>query len=98
MDQRRGRSILRREVDIARTQRQPVRLADDGAALYTQAFSIQPHRTLIVNTSTLPGLPGQRGTLTVASDAPYGVLSGKTTAVEPALGFTFDTMLRTRPR
>jgi hypothetical protein len=51
-----------------------------------------------VNTATLPGLPGERGSVSVASDAPFGALVGKTSAVEPALGFSFDTPLRPRPR
>jgi hypothetical protein len=71
---------------------------ESGALLYTDPFSLGPRQTLVVNTATLPGLAGQQGTVSVASDAPYGTLAGKTSAVEPAFGFTFDTPLQPRPR
>jgi uncharacterized repeat protein (TIGR01451 family) len=56
------------------------------------------HGTLALNTATVPGVAGASGSITVASSAPYGALSGKAVAVEPATGFTFDTPLLPRPR
>jgi hypothetical protein len=46
----------------------------------------------------VPSLVGQSGSITVAHDAPYGVLTGKAVALEPSSGFSFDTPMQTRPR
>ena len=46
----------------------------------------------------MPGLAGQSGTVTIASNAPYGALAGKVVALEPATGFSFDSPLPYRPR
>ena len=59
-------------------------------------FQIGPHGTLVLNTSTV--LSGNAGSITVIHDAPYGVLAGKTVALDPATGFSFDTPLTYRPR
>jgi hypothetical protein len=52
----------------------------------------------VSNTSAVPGVGGQSGSITVASDVAYGALAGKAVAVEPATGFTFDTPLTLRTR
>jgi hypothetical protein len=62
-----------------------------GAPLATQAVSLPSKGTLVVNTSAIGGLAGLSGAVTLTHDAPYGSLSGKGVAVEPATGFTFDT-------
>ena len=57
-----------------------------------------PRAAFVVNTSGVPGLAGQGGTVTLSHDGPYGTLMGKAVAVEPATGFTFDTSLEPRRR
>jgi len=42
-----------------------------------------------LNTATVA--PGTAGALTLAHDARYGDLSGKTVALEPSTGFSFDS-------
>ena len=69
-----------------------------GAGLLSQPFTVAPRGTLTLNTSGLPAVQGQSGSVTVSHDGPYGSLSGKGVAVEPATGFTFDTALQARPR
>jgi uncharacterized repeat protein (TIGR01451 family) len=69
----------------------------DGTLLTSQPITIQPKALAVFNTSTIAGLAGQSGTVTVSNDAPYGTLSGKGVAVEPATGFTFDTAMVPRP-
>jgi hypothetical protein len=69
-----------------------------GALLASAPVNLQPLGSVAVNTSTLPGLTGQGGPLTLTSDAPYGVLTGKAVALEPATGFAFDAVLEPRPR
>jgi hypothetical protein len=36
--------------------------------------------------------------VTVVHDAPYGALAGKTVALEPSTGFSFDSPMLPRPR
>jgi glucose/arabinose dehydrogenase len=69
-----------------------------GAALFSQSFSIAARGTLVFGTSSVPTLLGQSGSITVAHDAPYGALTGKAVSLEPATGFSFDTLLQSRPR
>jgi subtilisin-like proprotein convertase family protein len=64
-----------------------------GNLLASQAVSIAPKAAFVLNTSTLPALVGQAGTATFSNDAPFGALTGKAVAVEPATGFTFDTAM-----
>jgi hypothetical protein len=69
-----------------------------GAELGSAAFSLGGNGTLVLNTTTVPGVAGQSGTITVSHDGPYGALVGKAVAVEASTGFTFDTPLVTRSR
>jgi hypothetical protein len=69
-----------------------------GTLLGTQAFTLQARQTLVLNTSSVPGVAGQAGTITISHDAPFGALAGKAVAVEPATGFTFDSPLESWSR
>jgi uncharacterized repeat protein (TIGR01451 family) len=69
-----------------------------GTLLASQPFSLPAHGAFVVNTSTVSGLSGQSGSVTVSHDAPYGALYGKAVALEPATGFTFDTPMLPRER
>jgi len=51
-----------------------------------------------VNTSTIPGVAGVAGAITLSHDGPYAAGVGKAVAVEAATGFTFDTALEPRRR
>ena len=53
--------------------------------------------SLVLNTSTLPGLAGQSGSLTV-TQRPLRSAQRKAVALEPATGFSFDSPLAPRPR
>jgi hypothetical protein len=72
--------------------------APNGTLAGSQSFNLPSQGTLVLNTSSVPGVAGLGGTITVSHDGPYGVLVGKAVAVEPATGFTFDTPLSSRPR
>ena len=65
-----------------------------GGLVGTQAFNLGPNGTLVLNTSTVA--PGVAGALTVTHDGRYGDLSGKTVALEPATGFSFDSPMLPR--
>jgi hypothetical protein len=69
-----------------------------GALLASHAFALDPRATLTLNTSTVPGLAGQAGSATIAHDGGYGALAGKAVALEPATGYSFDSLLAPRPR
>jgi uncharacterized repeat protein (TIGR01451 family) len=64
-----------------------------GALVGTQYFALSPMGTAVINTSWVPGAAETSGAITVAHDGRYGELSGKTVALEPATGFSFDTPL-----
>jgi len=66
-----------------------------GALIAIQPFAFPAAKSLLViNTSTIA--PGVGGTVTVAHDGRYGDLSGKTVALEPATGFSFDSPMLPR--
>jgi len=69
-----------------------------GVLLGQLPFTLAPKQTLVVNTSTIVGVAGQGGTLTVSHDGRYGDLAGKTVALEPSSGFSFDSPMTARPR
>lgn len=72
--------------------------AADGSLAATVPITLAAHGVGVVNTSTVPGLAGTSGSITVTHDGPYGALAGKAVAVEPATGFSFDSPLTYRPR
>jgi uncharacterized repeat protein (TIGR01451 family) len=65
----------------------------NGTLAASQAFVLAPHGLSVVNSSTIPGLAGTSGSVTVGHDGPYGALVGKSVAIEPATGFSFDSPL-----
>jgi hypothetical protein len=69
-----------------------------GGYVAAEPLNLQPRSTLVLNTATVPGVGGQGGTITVATDGAYGALSGKTVALEPSTGFSFDSPMLPRPR
>ncbi|MET0552949.1 MAG: FG-GAP-like repeat-containing protein [Vicinamibacteria bacterium] len=72
--------------------------AADGTLLRLVESTIAPRGNFVLNASTVPELSGRSGSITVTSDAPYGALTGKAVALEPATGFSFDDVMRPRPR
>jgi uncharacterized repeat protein (TIGR01451 family) len=67
-----------------------------GSLTGQHGFTLTPHALLVLNLGPLA--PGIGGTLTIAHDGPYGSLAGKTVALEPATGFSFDSPLVWRSR
>jgi uncharacterized repeat protein (TIGR01451 family) len=67
-----------------------------GVLVATQAVTLAPKATQVVNTATVPGANGVGGAITIAHDGRYGDLVGKTVALEPATGFSFDAALEPR--
>jgi hypothetical protein len=67
-----------------------------GTQLGTSAFTLAPKGLLVLQTQTL--VPDTSGSVTVSHDGGYGELAGKSIALEPATGFSFDTPMTPRPR
>jgi glucose/arabinose dehydrogenase len=67
-----------------------------GAILDSQTLALGPRGALVLNTSALPALQGQGGSVTLSHDGPYGAVVGKAVALEPATGFSFDSPLEPR--
>jgi len=67
-----------------------------GTLLGSTAFNLLKKQTLVLNTATVTGVSGQSGAITVSHDGRYGDLSGKTVALEPATGFSFDSPMEIR--
>jgi hypothetical protein len=67
-----------------------------GSLLATRDFALSPKQLLILNTATVSGLAGVGGTMTVSHDGPYGALAGKTVALEPSTGFSFDSPMEVK--
>lgn len=63
-----------------------------GTLLGTSNVSINPRGVAIIPSASVPGVGGQSGSVTIDHTGRYGNLSGKTVALEPSTGFTFDTM------
>jgi pectate lyase len=69
-----------------------------GALLGSQAVSVPARGLVAIPTPSVPGLAGQAGSITLAHDGPFGALTGKSVAVEPASGYSFDSPLLPRSR
>jgi hypothetical protein len=69
-----------------------------GALLGSHPFALDPRQSLVLNTTTVPGVDAQGGTITVTHDGPYGGLAGKAVALDATAGFSFDTPLEPRRR
>jgi hypothetical protein len=70
----------------------------NGARLHTETVPLPAKEVYVVITSSITALNGQSGSVTISHDGRFGDLSGKTVAVEPATGFSFDSPLITRKR
>jgi hypothetical protein len=69
-----------------------------GVLLDIHFFTLPPRQTHVLNTASVPGAAGKSGMITVANDARYGELSGKTVALDVSTGFSFDSPMLPRPR
>jgi len=69
-----------------------------GVQLGSRAFSLPARQALVLNTATVAGVAGHGGTITISHDGRYGDLAGKTVALEPSTGFSFDSPMTARAR
>ena len=69
-----------------------------GTLLASHSVSIAAHGTSVINTPAIPGVAGVAGSMVLTNSGGYGALSGKAIALEPSTGFTFDTLMVSRPQ
>jgi hypothetical protein len=62
-----------------------------GTLLNSTPITLNAKTTSVINTSTI--VPGASGSVTLSHNSTYGALAGKIVALEPATGFTFDTLM-----
>jgi hypothetical protein len=67
----------------------------EGSFLGSQGFSLAAKALFVFNTNALA--PGLAGAITITHDGRFGDLQGKSVALEPSTGFSFDTPLTYRP-
>jgi hypothetical protein len=58
--------------------------------------SLAPKQTYTLDTSSLPGLAGTSGSITISNDGRYGVLSGKAVELDVEGGVAIETPLEPR--
>jgi hypothetical protein len=66
-----------------------------GTQAASQPFLLLGKALLVLSTSSLA--PGVAGSITITQNGRYGDLQGKSVALEPATGFSFDTPMEYRP-
>ena len=69
-----------------------------GALLATVPVDVPPQGVQVLTTGSIPALAGQSGSAQIAQLGGYAALAGKAVALEPATGFTFDTLVTPVPR
>lgn len=69
-----------------------------GVLLANRDVDLAAGGSTVVPLASVPGLAAQSGAITIAHDAPFGMLAGKMVALEPSTGFSFDTPLSSRQR
>lgn len=67
-----------------------------GTLVGTSPMTLPAHGLSVLNTMTV--VIGTSGSITIAHDAGYGGLSAKAVALEPATGFSFDTIGTYKPK
>jgi hypothetical protein len=67
-----------------------------GTQLHFEPVNLPAKQILVLNTATIAAVNGQSGAVTVTHDGRFGDLSGKTVALEPATGFSFDSPMIAR--
>ena len=68
-----------------------------GGLVQAVGISVPPYGVQVLSTGSLPALAGLSGSAQVSHDGTYGGLTGKAVALEPATGFTFDTVIAPIP-
>jgi hypothetical protein len=66
-----------------------------GTFVAAQGFTLVAKELFVFNTATVA--PATSGAITITQDGRFGDLQGKSVALEPATGFSFDTPVSYRP-
>lgn len=69
---------------------------DAGTVVGFSQDTMEPGVTRVISLPTVPGLAGTKGSAQIAHTCGVGGISGKLVAMEPATGFSFDTICLSR--
>ncbi len=69
-----------------------------GTLAGSSDISLAAKQTLVLNTSLVPEVAGQSGSMSITHNGGYGALAGKAVMLEAATGFSFDTPFVLRVR
>jgi Zn-dependent metalloprotease len=69
-----------------------------GTQLHVEPVNLAAKALMVFNSASIGALNGQSGAITVTHDGAYGALVGKSVALEPATGFSFDSPMTPRLR
>ncbi|HET9317778.1 MAG TPA: DUF11 domain-containing protein [Vicinamibacteria bacterium] len=69
-----------------------------GALLREEPVTLAPRGSASLNTSLVPGLAFESGSITLAHDGPYAAVGGKVVSLEPGTGLSSDSMMESIPR
>jgi hypothetical protein len=69
-----------------------------GVLLATVPVAVPQQGVQVLATGSVPALAGRSGSAQIAQLGGYAALAGKAVALEPATGFTFDTLVMPVPR
>lgn len=67
-----------------------------GTQLHVEPVTLAAKNVLVLNTASITAVNGQSGAITITHNGRFGDLSGKTVALEPASGFSFDSPMIAR--
>jgi hypothetical protein len=69
-----------------------------GTLVHSEPLALDAKASAVIQTQVLTNVASTAGSITVTNDGRWGELHGKTIGLEPATGFSFDTVLEPRPR
>jgi hypothetical protein len=69
-----------------------------GTLLTSQPYTLTPKSVTVVSLPGIGPIATSSGSVVFTHDAPFGALAGKTVALEPATGFSFDSPMLARTR
>jgi hypothetical protein len=69
-----------------------------GGERRSEPLSVPRNGVQVVQGGGIGALAGQSGSAAIVHTGGYGALAGKAVALEPATGFTFDTLIVPVPR
>jgi hypothetical protein len=71
---------------------------EDASLVATEEVFLTRNKPFVLSSAAQPALSGKSGYALIVHNGGYGALTGKAVSVDPATGFTFDTVLEAIPQ